>query len=170
MVVKIGSLQNGTIIESKKTSYWPETAVDKTVKKYELEEGDVLIAMTGATTGKLAIVPKKHSGSLLNQRVGRFLPNDTKKFYKLFGRYLFQTDNFQEKIGGNILKSAQGNISPTKIKNILIPIPGLSEQKSIAQKLYLLDQKTTEETDKKKALQKLFNTLLEYLMTAKIRV
>lgn len=132
VVVKIGSLQNGTVIENKRTSYWPESEMDETIKKYELEEGDVLIAMTGATTGKLAIVPKEYEGSLLNQRVGRFLPQDEERFNKLFGRYFFQTNYFQREIGGNILKSAQGNISPTKIKNIEIPLPPLPEQRKIA--------------------------------------
>ena len=39
---------------------------------YELFEGDIIIAMTGGTIGKLAIVQKGLGKLYLNQRVGKF--------------------------------------------------------------------------------------------------
>jgi type I restriction enzyme S subunit len=56
------------------------------------------------------------------------------------------------------------------LKEKLIPLPPLDEQKKIAQILTAIDQKIQAEEKKKEALQSLFKTLLQQLMTGKIRV
>ena len=43
--------------------------------KFKLEDGDLLIAMTGATVGKTGIVTDGKMTPYLNQRVGKFVPN-----------------------------------------------------------------------------------------------
>ncbi|MCS7206310.1 MAG: restriction endonuclease subunit S, partial [Leptospiraceae bacterium] len=145
LVVKISNLQNGTIIVDQKSSFFPRDKIFDEHKKFLLKEGDILIALTGATIGKVAVVPKKYEGSLLNQRVGKFLIfND-----EIIREYLFyctQLKNFREYIVGNILRSAQGNISPKNIENIIIPLPPLSEQKAIAYVLSTI-QEAKEKTE-----------------------
>ena len=54
--------------------------------------------------------------------------------------------------------------------NTLIPLPPLDEQQKIANILTTIDQKIQAEEKKKQALQNLFKTLLQQLMTGKIRV
>jgi type I restriction enzyme S subunit len=54
--------------------------------------------------------------------------------------------------------------------NTLIPLPPLDEQQKIANILTTIDQKIQAEEKKKEALQNLFKTLLQQLMTGKIRV
>jgi type I restriction enzyme S subunit len=54
--------------------------------------------------------------------------------------------------------------------NIQIPLPSLIEQNEIANILQKLDEKVEAEIDKKQALEELFRTLLEKLMTGQIRV
>ena len=169
MVVKIGNLQNGTIIIDKRTSYFPPQKVTRQIEKYRLYEGDVLIALTGATTGKIAVVPKEFEGSLLNQRVGKF-ETFSRNLCRNFFRYLCLLDFFQKRIKENILQSAQGNISPRQIEQILIPLPPLSVQQKIARILKAVDDKIEAEEKKKEALQAFFKTMLHHLMTGKIRV
>ena len=139
------------------------------MSKFILNEGDILIALTGATTGKISLVPKSVNGALLNQRVGKFsFYNDS--LYKSFVMYYFITDEFQNHIKINIMQSAQGNISPKQIETFPIPLPPLPEQQKIASILSAIDEKIEAEENKKKALEELFKTLLHNLMTAKIRV
>ena len=45
-------------------------------KDFLVHAGDVLIAMTGATLGKFAIVPQINEPLLVNQRVGKFFLGD----------------------------------------------------------------------------------------------
>ncbi|SHJ29479.1 restriction endonuclease subunit S [Desulfofundulus thermosubterraneus] len=65
---------------------------------------------------------------------------------------------------------SQSNISATKLKGFLIPIPPISEQKQIANFLTLMDQKINVEETRKSTLQSLFQTMLHLLMTGKVRV
>jgi len=62
------------------------------------------------------------------------------------------------------------HIVKSKFLNILIPLPPLDEQQKIANILTTIDQKIQAEEKKKTALQNLFKTLLQQLMTGKIRV
>mgnify|MGYP003802519685 CR=1 FL=1 len=169
LVVKIGNLQNGSIVFNAKESFFPREKINDDMSKFILNEGDILIALTGATTGKISLVPKSVNGALLNQRVGKFsFYNDS--LYKSFVMYYFITDEFQNHIKINIMQSAQGNISPKQIETFPIPLPPLPEQQKIASILSAIDEKIEAEENKKKALEELFKTLLHNLMTAKIRV
>jgi type I restriction enzyme S subunit len=169
LVVKIGNLQNGSIVFNAKESFFPREKINDDISKFILKEGDILIALTGATTGKISLVPKSVNGALLNQRVGKFsIYNDS--LYKSFVMYYFMTDEFQNNIKKNILQSAQGNISPKQIETFPIPLPPLPIQQKIASILSAIDAKIEAEENKKKALEELFKTLLDYLMSAKIRV
>ena len=162
LIVKIGNLQDGTIVVDNRTNYYPKT-IDESLKKFVLKKEDVLIALTGATTGKVAVVPEKFEGSLLNQRVGKFNIFD-KKLDNSFFRFFSITSRFQDDIKGNILKSAQGNVSPKKIEQLMIIFPTFSEQQKIAFVLSKIQQvieqqnkiiQTTKEL-KKSLMNKLF--------------
>ena len=62
------------------------------------------------------------------------------------------------------------HINKTVFLNLPIPLPPLDEQQKIANILTTIDQKIQAEENKKEALQNLFKTLLQQLMTGKIRV
>ena len=92
--------------------------------------GDVLIAMYGATIGKLAIVGKELT---TNQACCGCTP------YVVFNWYLFyflmaSRDTFIKKGEGG----AQPNISRVKLVEHLIPLPPLNEQKRIVKRIETL--------------------------------
>ena len=117
-VIKIGSIQNNSIAISDVAFISDEHAMS--ASKYHATEGDMVIAMTGATIGKVAIIPELANYVCINQRVGIFDLGE-----KPIGKvpYLFFTllrDDVQDEImnvGGD---SAQANISNTQIENIKI--------------------------------------------------
>jgi len=164
LVVKIGNLQNGSIVFNTKDSFFPREKINDDISKFILNEGDILIALTGATTGKISLVPKSVNGALLNQRVGKFsIYNDL--LYKSFARYYFLTDEFQNHIKINIMQSAQGNISPKQIETFPIPLPPLLEQQKIAAVLSAVQEakeKTEAVIDAAKALKK---SMMKHLFT-----
>lgn len=120
-VIKIGSISNNTI-DYKSLDY---VNIDKinNAKSYKVKEGDVVIAMTGATIGKIGIVPNLKSTILVNQRVGMFdLGNNPLEkvsflYFNLLDKY---TQNEIQNIGGD---SAQANISNSQIENIRLILP-----------------------------------------------
>ena len=94
----------------------------------ENQPGDVLIAMYGATIGKVAILADY---AVTNQAVCGCTP-----FRGVFNQYLFlylksQRENFQASSEGG----AQPNISKVKIVSTLFPLPPLAEQHRIVAKV-----------------------------------
>ena len=164
LVVKIGNLQNGSIVLNDKESFFPREKINDDISKFILNEGDILMALTGATTGKIALVPKSVNGALLNQRVGKFSIYNS-SLYSSFAKYYFMTDEFQDTIKKNILQSAQGNISPKQIETFKLPLPPLPEQQKIAAVLSAVQEakeKTRAVIDATKALKK---SMMKHLFT-----
>ena len=65
---------------------------------------------------------------------------------------------------------SQSNISATRLRSFLVPVPKAEEQDKIVEKVDCLDQKLLVHGRKKATLTDLFCTLLHQLMTAQIRV
>ena len=109
------------------------------LEKYVIKKGDFVIAMTGATIGKIGRL-NKDARALLNQRVAKISP-------KLgidhdFVYYSIQGNEFQNFIQNNIdSNSAQENISGSSIGRYPIDLPSLTEQRTIASVLSSLDDK-----------------------------
>ena len=89
--------------------------------------GDVMIAMYGATIGKVAIVGKEMT---TNQACCACLDYKIDKMY-IFYLLLSNRINFISMGGGG----AQPNISKEKIVNTTFPLPPLAEQKRIVSKI-----------------------------------
>jgi len=115
--LKTGELNNGIVYDTE------EKVTQKAFQDYSLRMnkiGDVLIAMYGATIGKLAIVGKELT---TNQACCGCTP------YLIYNWYLFyflmaSRDSFIKKGEGG----AQPNISRVKLVEYLIPLPPLKEQ------------------------------------------
>ena len=123
--LKTGDLNNGYINEV------PEFITEIALKETSVRLnpiGSVLIAMYGATIGKVGIL---NIEATTNQACCACLP-----FNGIYNKFLFyylmsQNKNFNKMGEGG----AQPNISRTKIINYLFPIPPLKEQKRIVEKI-----------------------------------
>ena len=122
-VIKIGSIKNNTI----KVEDCDFVTKDKLeiAKNYIANKGDIVIAMTGATLGKIALVPQ--DGFMINQRVGLF---DLGQHPLQKAPYLYWTlqreDIINEiiTVGGD---SAQENVSNSDIEKIKYAIAPINE-------------------------------------------
>ncbi len=139
-LIKIGNLQDGEVVVNPSNDSMPESwQQQEQLQRFILKSRDILIALTGATTGKTAMVPPSLAGTFLNQRVGKIelISPDTEQDFILV---VIKARFFQEAIQQNILRSAQGNISPSSIAQILIPLPPLPEQRAIAHVLQSIQE------------------------------
>jgi type I restriction enzyme S subunit len=130
-LVRIGNLSDGKLDFGTDTACIPEEYL-KDYNEFALDEGDVLIAMSGATTGKLALVSRGDLPCLLNQRVGRFKVVEKEKLHPQFLFYFLSKLSIKNKILELAGGSAQPNVSPTSLKELLIPLLPLISQQQIA--------------------------------------
>lgn len=99
---------------------------------YKLSKGDILVAMSGATTGKFGIFQSEHL-AFQNQRVGRFEILNKSSLNNDFLLYLLY--GLKHKILEDAYGGAQPNISSSKIEEMEIPLPPLPEQQRIVAKI-----------------------------------
>lgn len=108
--------------------------------KSRIVEGDILIAKTGATIGKLGFVKSNVGESNTTSSVGK-VSIDKKKYIPEFYLYNFQTNYFQKTIwivGSQ--KSAQPGFNIDDLVDFEVIYPPLQEQKQIVN---YLDDKTS---------------------------
>lgn len=128
-VVKIGNLNREGFLDLSNAQYY---SYNEGVSKYLIQKGDMLMAMTGATVGKVAI--SDYDNILLNQRVGLIRANED-IIHKNFLKTLLLSERFYDYCQRTAGGGAQGNISPTEIMNFSFPLPPLSIQQEIVAKI-----------------------------------
>ena len=126
-LIRISNIKDGEIDISK--AVYIEAEYDK---RFIIEYGDLLIAMSGATTRKMGVY-KLDRKALLNQRVGNIKVKNKDVCFSEFRDYFMQTKS------NEILKMAYGGAQPNirgkMIKNLSFPLPPLKEQNRIVQKI-----------------------------------
>ncbi|ENI4485176.1 restriction endonuclease subunit S [Vibrio fluvialis] len=97
--------------------------IAKTASRFKLSDGDLLMAMTGATVGKSGIYVSDGRDGYLNQRVARF-ESKVNKFQPCWFTYnLVNRDSIFEQIVGAAQGSAQPNISSNGIEQVKTVVP-----------------------------------------------
>lgn len=164
--LKTGELTDGLITES-----------DESITQLALEEtsvklnpiGSVLIAMYGATIGKLGILSFE---ATTNQACCACIP-----FPGVYNKFLFYYLMSERK---TFISSAEGgaqpNISRTKIVNFRFPLPPISEQQRVVDKIEELFEKVNQYNIVEKEITSLNNSfptdmeksILQYAMQGKL--
>ena len=102
---------------------------------FKIEKGDLLIAMSGATTGKTGIYVSEDV-ALQNQRVGNIKEHNKQVLDRKYKNYfvIFSSHKILEKAYGG----AQPNVSGKIIESLEFPLPPIAEQKRITDKIETL--------------------------------
>ncbi|WRD24327.1 restriction endonuclease subunit S [Helicobacter pylori] len=134
---------------------------------YILKQGDLILAMSGATTGKSCLY-NLNKIAYLNQRVGVFRAK-TSFCYDFLVQFVF-SELFTSRLKLILTAGAQPNISSFDIEDFEIPLPPLDEQIAIANILSDLDNEIISLKNKKRQFENIKKALNHDLMSAKIRV
>lgn len=139
-IIRITNI-NGVSIDLSDVKFFDSRDYKSNLQSFSVSFGDILIAMSGATTGKIGYYDNEDI-AYLNQRVGKFVPNVN----VLNNRYLFhfllsKTSELYIMAGGG----AQPNLSSNKLMNELyIPLPPLEVQNEIVRILDTFTSHTAE--------------------------
>ncbi|HFV2192834.1 TPA: restriction endonuclease subunit S, partial [Escherichia coli] len=118
-IVRITNI-DGFNVDLDEVKYFSLNDYKEDLSSFEVSMGNILIAMSGATTGKVGIY-KKGIKCYLNQRVGKFIPKENilNNNY-LYHFLLLNTETIYILAGGG----AQPNLSSNALMSkLLIPIP-----------------------------------------------
>jgi type I restriction enzyme S subunit len=133
-----------------------------------IRNGDVLMALTGATLGKACLVKGLNGIVLQNYRVGRFEPiikeNDIDKEFLY---YLLIAGDLLTQIFNKVNTGAQGNIGKADFEKATFKKPPFEEQQEIAKRLKSIDNKLEIEQTYLQKMQLLKKGLLEDLLSGK---
>ncbi|EAI8564218.1 restriction endonuclease subunit S [Campylobacter upsaliensis] len=140
-VIRIGDIQNDKIIYHTCLM----TKEQENLKNFMIYRGDIVIALSGATTGKFAVC-NSNKKAYINQRVA-IIRSDIKIL-----KYYLSTFGFVNYIDMLCNGSAQPNISTKEVGNFKIPLPPLQEQKEIAEFLDSKCEKIQNYIEKKQKL------------------
>ena len=126
-IVRISDLVNGQVSLTRSVTFNVEK--HPVSSKYKVQNGDILVALSGATVGKIGVVSADTAGAYLNQRLaivrGYQKENTEYLSHILRSQYMHQ-----------LLPSAEGaaqpNLSPKLLESLQIPIPSVKKQRQIA--------------------------------------
>ena len=125
-IIRIGDLQNNRI-DSNTVTF--DSKKHNISDQFKIKENDILMALSGATVGKIAIAEAKDTESYINQRVAIIRGNSFESAGYL--KYIFSgllLKNLLTNAGG----AAQPNLSTKNLVELQIPLPPISQQKRIA--------------------------------------
>jgi type I restriction enzyme S subunit len=103
------------------------------LSKYRLKGGDLVFARTGATVGKSFLIQNDPENAVYASYLIR-----VRAYPEVDNRYLsyyFQSPDYWEQITEFSAGVGQPNVNGSKLKNLILPLAPLNEQKRIADKL-----------------------------------
>ena len=130
-IIRIANVQDGYVVDDQ-PCFYPISKADE-IDKYKLEEGDLLVSLTG-NVGRVGLLERSMLPAALNQRVACLRissPTVNKKYLYYFLR--------QEEFKRNCVKASRGvaqlNLSTKWLQDYLIPIPKLNEQEMVVSRI-----------------------------------
>lgn len=127
-IIRIANVQKG-YIEDSTPVFYPYNS--REAQKYRLEEGDMLMSLTG-NVGRVAKLSKEFLPAALNQRVACLRIKDGVSLSKAFLFNLLDSDYFEQQCIAASKGVAQKNMSTEWLREYEIPLFPLEQQKAIA--------------------------------------
>ncbi|MBF0229275.1 MAG: restriction endonuclease subunit S [Desulfamplus sp.] len=132
-VIKITQCKPNGVLDLRKCDFIDSKRVSE-FKDILIHKGDLLMALTGGTLGKVTRVRQDYGMVVQNYRVGKFISNEIVLDMN-FLEIILLSNLFQNLVKVKINQNAQPNIGKDNIENLPIPLPPLAEQKRIVAKI-----------------------------------
>jgi type I restriction enzyme S subunit len=141
---------------------------NKKLKKFILYDGDILMAMTGATVGKSGIFANLDKPALLNQRVAKITGHEDKTCWFAYLNAI--SDSFFDTVVQQAYGSAQPNISANDIGNIKIITPSREIKEKFNLLMSPIFERWITNKNQEQLLTKIRDKLLPRLISGKITI
>ena len=154
-VIKIKNICGDNTVDVTDTDCVPEELVTERLSKFVLRDSDILIAMTGATAGKVGKL-RTDRPMLLNQRVARIEPVEADRDFVWF---VLSSKEYESRFFRLADGAAQPNMSGSQIEGVELFLPPLPIQRKIASILSAYDDLIENNTLRIKILEEMAQTI-----------
>jgi type I restriction enzyme S subunit len=128
-VLKIKNITLNNTVDLSEVDHVPCALLTPKLEKFLLKDGDIVVAMTGATAGKVGKL-RSNTKVLLNQRVAKIEPV---RAHRDFIWAVVSSEEYQRRFFRLADGAAQPNMSGSQIEGVIIRLPSLPEQRMIGQ-------------------------------------
>lgn len=154
-IIRITNVQKGKVVDNDPKLYPFEMLAG--LERYEIFENDIMMSLIG-NVGRVGRFPKEMLPAYINQRVCRIKSID-KKLDETYLFHFLNSDIFEREAIYASAGIAQLNLSTNWVADYIIPLPPMSVQKEIVEKL----DKAAAIREKSKALLSHYDALAESL-------
>ncbi|HOW28294.1 MAG TPA: restriction endonuclease subunit S [Elusimicrobiota bacterium] len=154
-VIKIKNIRGDRTINCDDIEHVPESLFTPKLDKFILHDGDILVAMTGATAGKVGRLRTKIP-MLLNQRVAKIVPTKANREYIWS---VVSSDKYQNLFFHLADGAAQPNMSGSQIESVELLLPSPDGQIKIASILSAYDDLIENNTRRIKILEEMAQSI-----------
>lgn len=140
--------------------------------KYALRSGDLLVNRVNSLShlGKTALIGQLSEPVVFESNMMRFSVRTEKVLPEWLFRFLCISSTRDALRGTAKRAVAQSSINQGDIKSLIVPLPPSRDQKAMVAQLSAVDEKLVAEDSRRDALTALFTSLLDNLMTGRIRL
>lgn len=168
-VINVTNLVNGYLNLEKTDRHISMNEFKKMYKHFEIDENDIVMASSGNSYSKVAVVRKQDLRLLMNTSVIRFKPLNGLDYNYLL--IFLKSKTFKDQINSLITGGAQPNFGPFHLKKIDIAIPStIQEQIHISTILSDMEIEIAQLEQKLSKYKKVKQGLMQELLTGRIRL
>lgn len=136
-VINVTNLEDGFLNLNRTERYISLDEFKRTYAHFEIEVNDIVVASSGNSYGKVAVVRDQDLPLMMNTSVIRFKP--LRGLDHAFLLSFLNSNLFKNQIDELITGGAQPNFGPAHLKQIWMPVPPALEQRLIAAALHDID-------------------------------
>lgn len=168
-VINVTNLENGLLNLERTSRHISLEEFHKMYEHFEIDEHDIVVASSGNSYGKVAVVRKKDLPLVMNTSVIRFKPLKGINYNYLL--IFLKSPEFKNQIDLLITGGAQPNFGPAHLNKTLINLPkDIEEQNRIATILTDMELEIVSIQSKLDKYRKIKQGMMQNLLTGKIRL
>lgn len=140
----------------------------KFMQRSTILSGDVLLNITGASIGRVTVVPDSIKEANVNQHVCRI--RFSNQILPEFAAYYLSSADGQNQIMSFQSGATRQGLNYQQVRAIQLPCPSFEEQKKIAEIMSTIDSEIDTERREKSTLERMKQGLMDLLLTGKVRI
>lgn len=165
--IRVRDFENGTV--SLNEIKYITNDIYEEISRYTIDKDDLYISIAG-TIGMVGEIPEKLHNGNLTENAAKLIIKNKERINKSYLKYYLMSNIAQKQIQVRTTKTSQPKLALMRIRQLPILIPPTNVQNKIAGVLKSVDEKYFAENSLKETLEIKFDSTLESLMSAKIRV